>query len=80
MAITLEEMNSMDFDVFLEKFGNIIEHGSIVVAALWTKRPFASVQHVLNETWDIVDSLPIEGKWSQCYDIQQIDTSQKRLP
>ena len=62
MPITLDEMNSMDFDAFLEVFGNIIEHGSLVIAALWTKRPFASAQHVLDETWQVVNSLPLEGR------------------
>ena len=55
-------MNEMDFDVFVEKFGNIIEHSALVSAALWTRRPFSSIQHVLDEIAGIVQSLPHDGK------------------
>jgi 2-oxo-4-hydroxy-4-carboxy--5-ureidoimidazoline (OHCU) decarboxylase len=62
MSVTLEEINSMDFDIFVEKFGNVIEHSALVSAALWTKRPFSSVQNVLKEINAIVQSLPSEGE------------------
>ena len=42
--------------------GNIIEHSALVTAALWTKKPFVSVQHVLNKVAQIVDALPTEGR------------------
>ena len=62
MSSTLSDMNEMDFDVFVEKFGNIIEHSALVSAALWTRRPFSSIQHVLDEIAGIVQSLPHDGK------------------
>ena len=65
MPITLDAMNAMDFDEFIETFGNIIEHSALVTAALWTKRPFVSLQHVLNDVAEIVDTLPTEGR-SNC--------------
>ena len=64
MSVTLEQMNAMDFDIFVENFCNIIEHSALVSAALWTKRPFSSVQHVLKEINSIVQSLPTEGEFS----------------
>jgi hypothetical protein len=62
MSVTLSDMNEMDFDIFVEKFGNIIEHSALVSAALWTRRPFASIQGVLDEIAGIVQSLPDDGK------------------
>ena len=63
MSITLSEMNAMDFDVFVEKFGNVIEHSALVAAALWTRRPFFSVKNVFDEIDKIVESLPLDGKF-----------------
>jgi 2-oxo-4-hydroxy-4-carboxy-5-ureidoimidazoline decarboxylase len=62
MSLTLSDMNEMDFDIFVEKFGNIIEHSALVSAALWTRRPFSSIQHILEEISGIVQSLPDDGK------------------
>jgi 2-oxo-4-hydroxy-4-carboxy--5-ureidoimidazoline (OHCU) decarboxylase len=44
MVITVEAVNVMDFDDFVETFGNIVEHSALLSAALWTRRPFTSVQ------------------------------------
>jgi hypothetical protein len=62
MPITLSEMNAMDFDVFVETFGNVIEHSALVTAALWTKRPFSSLQNVVDQINAIVDTLPTDGE------------------
>jgi 2-oxo-4-hydroxy-4-carboxy--5-ureidoimidazoline (OHCU) decarboxylase len=52
----------MDFDVFVETFGNVIEHSALVTAALWTKRPFSSLQNVVDQINAIVDTLPTDGE------------------
>jgi hypothetical protein len=62
MSITLSEMNAMDFDVFVETFGNVIEHSALVTAALWTKRPFSSLQNVVDQINAIVHTLPTDGE------------------
>jgi 2-oxo-4-hydroxy-4-carboxy--5-ureidoimidazoline (OHCU) decarboxylase len=61
MALTLGDMNLMDFDLFVETFGNIMEHSSLITAALWTRRPFVSLSHALEEIEDIVAQLPSSG-------------------
>lgn len=51
--------------------GNIIEHSALVTAALWTKKPFVSVQHVLNKVAQIVDALPTEGR-SKAFHVKKL--------
>ena len=59
---TISEINSMDYEVFLETLGNVIEHSSLLIAAIWTKQPFASPEDFLQKLFDLIDSLSVDGK------------------
>jgi len=61
MSITIDTMNAMDFDIFVEMFGNIMEHCYLITAALWTKRPFRSVSHILDQIDEVIRELPDSG-------------------
>ncbi len=59
--LTLAEVNSLDYDIFVEKFGNIIEHCPVLAAALWKYRPFHSTEDLMDKMSAIVKDLPLSG-------------------
>ncbi|XP_078697147.1 2-oxo-4-hydroxy-4-carboxy-5-ureidoimidazoline decarboxylase-like [Branchiostoma floridae x Branchiostoma belcheri] len=56
------ELNKLDFEEFVEKLGNIVEKSPVVAAAVWSKRPFYSLQDVHKAACDFIDGLPMNGK------------------
>ncbi|XP_077984943.1 2-oxo-4-hydroxy-4-carboxy-5-ureidoimidazoline decarboxylase-like [Glandiceps talaboti] len=52
----------MDYDEFIEKFGNVIEHGPLIAAAVWSKRPFQHVKQLHEKICSFIDELPSAGK------------------
>lgn len=59
---TMSEVNLMDYEEFIKVFGNVIEHCSLCVAAVWRYRPFKSVKHLYEEICTFVDQLPGSGR------------------
>ncbi|XP_066281961.1 2-oxo-4-hydroxy-4-carboxy-5-ureidoimidazoline decarboxylase-like [Branchiostoma lanceolatum] len=57
-----EVLNKLNFEEFVEKLGNIVEKSPMVAAAVWSKRPFCSLQDVHKAIGDFIDGLPIYGK------------------
>ena len=60
--LTIDELNSLDFEAFMQQLGNVVEHCPILAAAIWKQRPFRSVGHFISEMTGIVQALPISGK------------------
>ena len=58
---SVEEVNALDYESFLEHFGGIVEHSSIVVAGLWSHQPFRDFAHLHEKLCDIIRELPVEG-------------------
>ncbi|XP_078258519.1 2-oxo-4-hydroxy-4-carboxy-5-ureidoimidazoline decarboxylase-like [Rhinoraja longicauda] len=54
--------NSMDYEEFVGKFGNVVERCPMIAAAVWSHRPFASLEALENAFEDFIDSLPPSGK------------------
>ena len=60
--LTITEVNELDFEIFIQKFGNVIEHCPVLAGGLWKHRPFRSLEHLLSEMEKIVQALPDSGK------------------
>ncbi|KAM3933285.1 putative 2-oxo-4-hydroxy-4-carboxy-5-ureidoimidazoline decarboxylase [Leptodactylus fuscus] len=58
----VDAVNCMNYEQFLDVFGNIIEKCPIITAAVWSRRPFASFSEVEDKVYDFIESLPISGK------------------
>ncbi|XP_035678159.1 2-oxo-4-hydroxy-4-carboxy-5-ureidoimidazoline decarboxylase-like [Branchiostoma floridae] len=77
-----EDLNDLDFQEFVQKFGNIVEKAPIVAATAWSKRPFHSIRDVYKAACDFIDGLPINGKEGllRCFpDLAGTLTQQGRL-
>lgn len=60
----IEKVNSMDFGEFVDVFGNVIERCPLIAAAVWSQRPFSSLEDLEKHFFAIVDALPQSGKAS----------------
>lgn len=58
---TLSQVNLMNYEEFIEVFGNVIEHCSLCAAAVWKHRPFRDVNHLYEEICRFVDDLTESG-------------------
>ncbi|XP_072351203.1 2-oxo-4-hydroxy-4-carboxy-5-ureidoimidazoline decarboxylase-like [Scyliorhinus torazame] len=58
----MRTVNSMNYEQFLDVFGNVIEKCPLIAAAVWTGRPFSSVSALEKNIGDFIDSLPRSGK------------------
>ncbi|XP_020368790.1 2-oxo-4-hydroxy-4-carboxy-5-ureidoimidazoline decarboxylase [Rhincodon typus] len=58
----MQVVNSMNYEQFVDVFGNVIEKCPLIAAAVWTKRPFSSVSALEKSFGDFIDSLPRSGK------------------
>ena len=59
--LTLEELNSQDFESFRKCLNNVV-FGNSMVGALWDFRPFLSIQDLILKLSEILHSLPNSGK------------------
>ncbi|XP_038635913.1 2-oxo-4-hydroxy-4-carboxy-5-ureidoimidazoline decarboxylase-like [Scyliorhinus canicula] len=58
----MRTVNSMNYEQFLDMFGNVIEKCPLIAAAVWTGRPFSSLSALEKNIGDFIDSLPRSGK------------------
>ena len=56
-------VNALDYESFLEHFSGILEHSSIVVAVLWSHKPFRDFEDLYEKLCDIICSMPLEGTY-----------------
>ena len=56
--LTISELNSLNFQDFIAKTGNVVEHCPIVAGVLWKQRPFQSFEDLNDKIKEIVQSLP----------------------
>jgi len=61
-VVTLDELNRMDYEDFIQHLGNLVEHCGICAAAVWALRPFYSVQQLHSEICNFIDQLPSIGR------------------
>ncbi|KAM4797017.1 putative 2-oxo-4-hydroxy-4-carboxy-5-ureidoimidazoline decarboxylase [Rhinophrynus dorsalis] len=58
----LNAVNCMNYEEFINIFGNIIEKCPLISGAIWSKLPFSSVADLENCVYEFIDSLPPSGK------------------
>ncbi|XP_068121116.1 putative 2-oxo-4-hydroxy-4-carboxy-5-ureidoimidazoline decarboxylase [Hyperolius riggenbachi] len=58
----IQTVNDMNYEAFLDNFGNIIEKCPLVAAAVWSKLPFSSLHEMEECVYEFIDSLPPSGK------------------
>ncbi|XP_073439452.1 putative 2-oxo-4-hydroxy-4-carboxy-5-ureidoimidazoline decarboxylase isoform X1 [Dendrobates tinctorius] len=54
----LEAINSMNYEQFLDIFGNVIEKCPMITAAVWSTRPFSTICDVEDSVYEFIESLP----------------------
>ena len=67
MLTTISELNSLNFEDFISKIGNVVEHCPVLAAALWKYRPFLSLEDLMNKMKEIIQSLPLSGTYQVKY-------------
>lgn len=60
--VDITTVNSMDSDSFVRVFGNVVEQGALVAAAVYGNLPFTSVEHLHMCICDFLDRQPQDGK------------------
>lgn len=58
----IQAVNGMSYEEFLDVFGNIIEKCPLITAAVWSSRPFSSVNEMEKCVYEFINSLPSSGK------------------
>lgn len=61
-VLTISQVNELNYEDFIGRFGNVIEHCSICAAAVWRFRPFHDIRHLHQAICSFVDLLPNTGK------------------
>ena len=62
MLLTIDELNQLNFQDFIGKTGNVIEHCPVLAGALWKQRPFQSFEDLTEKLRMIVHGLPLSLK------------------
>ncbi|KAK3098846.1 hypothetical protein FSP39_023654 [Pinctada imbricata] len=58
----ISAVNSMSYEEFISKFGNVVEHCSLCAAAVWREHPFNDVAQLSRHIAKFIDDLPLSGK------------------
>ncbi|XP_032786056.2 2-oxo-4-hydroxy-4-carboxy-5-ureidoimidazoline decarboxylase [Daphnia magna] len=61
-VLTISQVNELNYEDFIGRFGNVIEHCSICAAAVWRFRPFHDIRHLHQAICSFLDLLPNTGK------------------
>ena len=59
--MTIQEANLINYEEFIEIFGNVIELCALGAASVWKNRPFQSIHHLFNDICKFLDQLPESG-------------------
>ena len=60
---SIEVINTLEYEEFINHFGNVIESCPQLASGLWLKRPFRNLDHMYACLVTIVDELPESGKF-----------------
>ncbi|KAG7225039.1 hypothetical protein INR49_014494 [Caranx melampygus] len=58
----INTVNALPYEDFVNTFGNVVERCPIITAAVWPRRPFASLSALETAISEFIDSLPESGK------------------
>ncbi|XP_070709310.1 2-oxo-4-hydroxy-4-carboxy-5-ureidoimidazoline decarboxylase [Pempheris klunzingeri] len=62
MRMDIAAVNALSYEDFVNIFGNVVEKCPIITAAVWSRRPFASLTALEASISDFIDALPESGK------------------
>ena len=62
--VSVDAVNALDYDEFVERFGNTIEHCPVMAAAAWERRPFTSARDIHSAIADVIDRSQTDGRIS----------------
>ena len=60
----MDAVNKLTYTEFIEKFGNVVQACPLVAATLWSSRPFASSDDLIEKLCDFIDSLPLPSEYN----------------
>ncbi len=60
--LTLEEVNNLGYQAFIERFGTVVEDTPLVAATVWSQRPFLSVRSLHEAFCTFLTDLPSSMK------------------
>jgi len=60
--LSMSQVNGLNYEEFIDYFGNIIEHCPICAAAVWKNRPFQNINELHDNICKFVDQLSDIGK------------------
>ncbi|XP_063062083.1 2-oxo-4-hydroxy-4-carboxy-5-ureidoimidazoline decarboxylase [Engraulis encrasicolus] len=58
----ISTVNSLCYEDFVDTFGNVVERGPLIAAAVWSHRPFSNLSELEAHISDFIDKLPESGK------------------
>ena len=60
----MDAVNKLTHTEFIDKFGNVVQACPLVAATLWSSRPFASSDDLIEKFCDFIDSLPSPSEYN----------------
>lgn len=58
----INTVNALPYDDFVNIFGNVVEKCPIILAAVWSRRPFVSLPALEAAITEFIDGLPESGE------------------
>ncbi|XP_030612649.1 2-oxo-4-hydroxy-4-carboxy-5-ureidoimidazoline decarboxylase [Archocentrus centrarchus] len=58
----ISAVNAFSYEDFVNTFGNVVEKCPLITAAVWSRRPFGSLNALEAAISDFIDELPESGK------------------
>lgn len=55
-------MNALSYEDFVDVLGNVVERCPIIIAAVWSRRPFVTFKDLEAAISEFIDALPLSGK------------------
>jgi len=59
--LSINQVNFLNYEEFIEYFGNVIEHCSIIAGAVWKNRPFQDTEDLHSNICTFLRQLPDIG-------------------
>ena len=59
----MDAVNKLTYSEFIDKFGNVVQACPLVAATLWSSRPFASSDDLIEKFCDFIDALPLPREY-----------------
>lgn len=58
----IASVNALSYEDFVDVLGNVVERCPIIVAAVWSRRPFVTFDDLEAAISEFIDALPLSGE------------------